>query len=86
MDDKAEKPSSFVSKNEQEHIETFTTASKEAPFVPSKEEKKLVKKLNWTFMPYVCVLVFIQVCLDFSPLFKLHYNKLRYIPIFYSVS
>lgn len=31
------------------------------PFVQSEAEKKLVRKINYTFMPFVCVLLFIQV-------------------------
>ncbi|GAA5815396.1 hypothetical protein MFLAVUS_008904 [Mucor flavus] len=60
MEEKYQKPSSFTSKDGQEHIETFSTTSKDAPFVPSKAEQKLVKKLNWSFMPFVCVLIFVQ--------------------------
>lgn len=31
------------------------------PFVKSEAEKKLVRKLNWTFMPFVCLIIFVQV-------------------------
>lgn len=57
---KLEKTASFNSKDELEEIEE-TSSRKEGEFKPSEEEKKLVKKINWTFMPYVCLIVFIQV-------------------------
>lgn len=60
---KLEKTTSFNSKNELEEIEerAQSISQKDHHFVPSPEEKKLVRKLNWTFMPYVCLIVFIQV-------------------------
>lgn len=42
-----------------EKLETCSVDS--LPFVQSDAEKKLVKKINYTFMPFVCVLLFIQV-------------------------
>ena len=61
-DSKLEKMTSFNSKNEVNEIElSLTEKSKENHFVPSPEERKLVKKLNYTFMPFVCMIVFIQV-------------------------
>lgn len=55
--------SSFTS--ETKDIETHTTEHVNAdpgmPFEKSAAEKKLFKKINWTFMPFVCVILFIQV-------------------------
>jgi hypothetical protein len=60
---KAKKVSSFQSNNnEKSDVETYSIEQQqEAPFVKSEAERKLVKKLNWTFMPFVCLIVFIQV-------------------------
>lgn len=57
---KLEKTASFNSKDELEEIEE-TSSRTQPEFKPSEEEKKLVRKINWTFMPYVCLIVFIQV-------------------------
>lgn len=56
---KLEKTASFNSKDELEEIEE-TSSRTQPEFKPSEEEKKLVRKINWTFMPYVCLIVFIQ--------------------------
>ncbi len=60
--EKAEKTSSFSSdvKDIEEHsvIEEKITSK---AHVYSSAEKKLLKKINWTFMPFVCVSLFIQV-------------------------
>lgn len=53
MDDKVEK-SSFKSKDS-------ISIEENVPYVQSEEEKKLVKKINWTFVPFVVVILFIQV-------------------------
>lgn len=52
-----EKPPSYNqdTKVETQHVE------KTVPHVMSAVEKKLVRKINWTFMPYVCLILFIQV-------------------------
>lgn len=52
-----EKPPSYIqdTKVETQHVE------KTAQHVMSSVEKKLVRKINWTFMPYVCLILFIQV-------------------------
>lgn len=42
-------------------IEKIEACSINVPFVQSEAEKKLVKKINYTFMPFVCLLLFIQV-------------------------
>lgn len=51
-----EKPPSYNqdTKVETQHVE------KTVPHVMSAVEKKLVRKINWTFMPYVCLILFIQ--------------------------
>lgn len=49
-----EKPSSFVSKDE------FQT-EEQVPFVKSEAEVKFVKKMNMRFIPFVCVILFLQV-------------------------
>jgi hypothetical protein len=41
-------------------IETQITENV-VPFEKSAAEKKLVRKINWTLMPFVCVILFIQV-------------------------
>ncbi|KAI7892323.1 major facilitator superfamily domain-containing protein [Mucor mucedo] len=48
------------------------------PFVQSDAEKKLVKKINYTFMPFVCVLLFIQY-IDKSTI-----SMISVIPEFYT--
>jgi hypothetical protein len=48
------KPSSFVSKDE------FQT-EEQVPFVKSEAEVKFVKKMNMRFIPFVCVILFLQV-------------------------
>lgn len=52
-----EKPPSYIddTKVESQHLE------KTVAHVMSDVEKKLVRKINWTFMPYVCLILFIQV-------------------------
>lgn len=53
MDEK--KPSSFVSKDE------FQT-QEQVPFEKSEAEIKFVKKMNRHFIPFVCIILFLQVC------------------------
>lgn len=58
MDEK--KPSSFVSKDE------FQT-QEQVPFEKSEAEIKFVKKMNRHFIPFVCIILFLQVCKKYWP-------------------
>jgi hypothetical protein len=55
-----DKTSSFNSKLEKEEIE-IVAPQEENPFTQSEAERKLVKKMNWTFAPFLCLVLFIQV-------------------------
>ncbi|GAA5800692.1 major facilitator superfamily domain-containing protein [Helicostylum pulchrum] len=59
MSEKNDKATSLDSDVEKIQIETHSVISND-PFVQSEAEKKLVKKINWTFMPFVCCILFIQ--------------------------
>lgn len=52
--DEEKKPSSFVSKDEFETQE-------QVPFEKSEAEVKFVSKMNRHFIPFVCVILFLQV-------------------------
>lgn len=73
MSEKNEKTTSLDSDIEKVHIETYSVISKDQ-FVQSDAEKKLVKKINWIFMPFVCCILFIQVniCFYFLSNRKIH--------------
>lgn len=61
MNRKSDKALSFDTTYDREEVEVSSSMMEETPFVPSEAEKKLVQKINWTFMPFVCLLIFIQV-------------------------
>jgi hypothetical protein len=44
-----------------EKLEIEVSFVQDRPFEKSEAEKKLVKKINRTFMPYACAILFIQV-------------------------
>lgn len=46
-----------------EEGESVKSKEKAPVFVKSPQEKHLVRKINWTFMPLVCLILFVQVCL-----------------------
>jgi hypothetical protein len=43
------------------HSKESISVIDQALFVKSDAEKKLVKKINYTFMPFACLILFIQV-------------------------
>ncbi|KAI8993277.1 major facilitator superfamily domain-containing protein [Pilobolus umbonatus] len=47
-------------KDHDEKPETYEEESVQIPFVKSEAEKRLVRKINWTLMPFVGAIVFIQ--------------------------
>lgn len=63
--EKNEKATSILSIDYKDDLEKHSTISekdtKPAAHVYSPDEKKLLKKINWVFMPFVCVALFIQV-------------------------
>lgn len=61
------KPSSFVSKDE------FQT-QEQVPFEKSEAEIKFVSKMNRHFIPFVCIILFLQVRVKTKRLFSYHGN------------
>lgn len=61
-------PSDLTPKYETQEKEAVAASSIAAqednsvvPFTQRKAEKKLVKRINWTFIPFACLILFIQV-------------------------
>lgn len=63
--EKNEKEPSVLSIDYKDDLEKHSTISekdaKPVDNIHSPEEMKLLKKINWIFMPFVCVALFIQV-------------------------
>jgi hypothetical protein len=55
-----EKAASFHS-SDKVHSTSSDDGSKDVPFVKSEAEKRLVRKINYTLMPFVGAIIFIQV-------------------------
>lgn len=60
MDEKTEKRSSVDDSIEKIDIEHAST-SENKKFIATPTEKKLVKKINRAFAPFLCLILFIQV-------------------------
>lgn len=61
---KGDEKASSIQSSPEKTDETFSEEQpylEQIPFVKSEAEKKLVRKLNWTFMPFVCLIIFVQV-------------------------